>query len=379
MVMTPRARLLVAASALVFFGLAPALAEADPGRCQVTYVKQLLRLKKKFVQLHNRCVDRQNLGTLSGPCPDLLTAAKIADVEEKVREKIVSECSLADAMALGFPGDCSLGAVSDGAQDACAALPVTTPAEFADCLMCWKEAELKRYVATLYASHAVELCGGDVGAGSEVCSNLGCTTPLPDQRDLGDTGENDCQRSIGKGGFKYLLLREKFLEKCALRGLDRSTCLADPDVLVQLAKANQVKDNLIMRKCGSRDPAPSPPFCCRTGMGNSCSIASTPDECENVLGGEVQEGKTCDMGSCAPLGGNKKVTWWGFCPQSLACPGTALTTLDDLKGCVATTGDAVADELLCLQFPANGGADWPCPAGPPGSPSGAFLDGPGFF
>lgn len=372
--MSSRARLLLIVSVLLVFGLTPSFARADPASCQSTYVKQLLRLKKKFVQLHNRCLDRVNVGTLSGTCPDLSTAAKIADAEQKVREKIAAECTLADVTTLGFPASCNLGAASDGAQQDCAALPVTTPTEFADCLLCWKEAELKRYVATLYASHALDLCGGDLGSSSPECSALGCTSPLPDQRDLGDTGETDCQRSIGKGGFKYLLLVEKTLEKCALRGIDRSTCLADPDVLLKLASIAQSKDNLIMRKCGGRDPAPNPPFCCRTGMGNACSIASTPDECENVLGGTVQEGKTCDMGSCAPVGGNKKVTWWGFCPQSATCPGTALSTLDDLKSCVATTADAVADELLCVQFPGNGGADWPCPAAP-GSPSGAFLEG----
>jgi len=34
--------------------------------------------------------------------------------------------------------------------------------------------------------------------------------------------------------------------------------------------------------------------------------------------------------------------------------------------CVDTSADAIVDELLCLQFPANGGSDWPCPpeAGP---------------
>jgi hypothetical protein len=375
MLMGSRARLLVAAGAFLVFGAAPNFAHADPVKCQRTYVKQLLRLKKKFVQLQNRCLDRENVGTVTGPCPDLATAAKIADAEESVREKIADECTLADATALGYPGSCALAAASDGAQQACAALQVTTPTEFADCLICWKEAELRRYVATLYASHAMDLCGGDLGASSPECAALGCTAPLPDQRDLGDTGESDCQRSIGKGGFKYLLLVEKILEKCALTGVDRATCLGDPDVLLKIATAAQRKDNLIMRKCGGRDPAPNPPFCCRTGMGNSCSIASTPEECENLLGGEVQEGKFCDAGSCSPLGGNKKVTWWGFCPQSPACPGTALTTLDDLKSCVATTGDAVVDELLCLQFPGNGGADWPCPP-PPGSPSGAFLDGP---
>jgi hypothetical protein len=374
MVMGSRARFLVTAAVLLIFGLAPNLAQADPASCQRTYVKQLLRLKKKFVQLHNRCLDRVNVGTLSGTCPDLATAAKILDVEAGVREKIAAECTLADASAIGFPASCNLGAASDGAQQDCATLPVTTPSEFADCLICWKEAELKRYVATLYASHAVDLCGGDLGSSSSVCSALGCTSPLPDQRDLGDTGESDCQKSIGKGGFKYLLLVEKILEKCALTGVDRSTCLANPDVLLKIAGAQQSRDNLIMRKCGGRDPAPSPPFCCRTGMGNSCSIASTPDECVDVFGGEVQEGKTCDMGSCSPLPGNKKVTWWGFCPESATCPGTALSTLDDLKSCVGTTAEAVADELLCIQFPGNGGADWPCPPAP-GSPSGAFLEG----
>ena len=81
------------------------------------------------------------------------------------------------------------------------------------------------------------------------------------------------------------------------------------------------------------------------------------------LMGTVQEDKTCDMGSCAPVQGpNQKITWWGFCPESDTCPGTALSTLDDLIGCVDTTADAVTDELMCLQFRCNGGADWPCPA-----------------
>ena len=52
-------RLFLAASALLVLGLQPTIAEADPVRCQTTYVKQLLRLKKKFVQLQNRCIDKQ--------------------------------------------------------------------------------------------------------------------------------------------------------------------------------------------------------------------------------------------------------------------------------------------------------------------------------
>jgi hypothetical protein len=83
------------------------------------------------------------------------------------------------------------------------------------------------------------------------------------------------------------------------------------------------------------------------------------------LGGQVQEGKTCDAGSCAPQPGSQKITWWGFCPEADTCPGTALSTLDDLISCVDDSADAIVDELLCFQFPRNGHADWPCPSDAP--------------
>jgi hypothetical protein len=56
------------------------------------------------------------------------------------------------------------------------------------------------------------------------------------------------------------------------------------------------------------------------------------------------------------------------CPET----GAALASRDDLVACVDASTDQIVDELLCLQFPANAGSDWPCPA-PDGSPSGAFL------
>ena len=42
--------------------------------------------------------------------------------------------------------------------------------------------------------------------------------------------------------------------------------------------------------------------------------------------------------------------------------------------CVDTSANEVIDELLCLEFRGNGGADWPCPVDA-GSASGAFVDG----
>ncbi len=130
-----------------------------------------------------------------------------------------------------------------------------------------------------------------------------------------------------------------------------------------LVKIEQAKTTKIQSKCGNRAPNPSPPFCCKTGTGNQCSAATSRDDCTMNLGGTVQEGKTCNAGACdAAMGNNHDITWWGFCPESDTCPGTALSSIDDLIGCVDTTADAILDELLCLQLRGNGGTDWPCPA-----------------
>jgi len=83
--------------------------------------------------------------------------------------------------------------------------------------------------------------------------------------------------------------------------------------------------------------------------------------------GTVTEGKTCDpmMLKCSPVPGpNKPVTWWEVCPESDTCT-TALATLDDLITCVDTSADTIVNEILCLQFRRNAGADWPCPTDVP--------------
>lgn len=359
--------------ALRFVGAAAVLllvsvpAHADPAKCQKTVITSLLKFKKTHLKAHVKCLDAQNVGKISGPCPDARAQLKIQTVNQKVVLKIAAVCTMSDLSTLGYPSDCAFEAATMGVEGGCAALPVTTPTEFAECMKCWKGAELSEFLAILYASHAIELCGGSLDETSPVCSDLDCVTPLPDQRDLGDTGENDCQRSIGKAGIKYLVSREKVLERCGLAGGTSASCLADPKVQISLQKAEAKKVGQIHKKCGNRDPAPSPPFCCRVGQGNSCMLAATRDDCVDNLGGDVQEGKICNAGNCDPDPGNQKITWWGFCPESNTCPGAALSTLDDLIACVDTAADTIVAELLCIQFPSG----WPCP---PGSPSGAFLD-----
>jgi hypothetical protein len=346
------------------------LADAEPTNCQKQIVKSLLKFKKTYLKQAGKCIDNENIGKIAGPCPDAATQLKISTIETKVRSKIELSCPPPDLTTLGFSTSCAFETTPTGIENTCAGLPASTPGEFADCLMCWKGAELASYLAVLYASHASEICGGALDETSPTCSELDCATPLPSQHDLGDSGENDCQKAIGKAGIKHLVSIEKVLEKCGLLGNSRAVCLADLTVQAGLDKSALKLDAVIRAKCGNnRDPVPDPPFCCRTGMGNACSVAASRDDCETNLSGTVQEGKTCNLGSCDPVGGgNQRITWWSTCPRNDTCDGT-LDTMDELITCVDDTAEEIAAELLCIQFASGWG---PCP--PDASPSGAFLD-----
>ena len=330
----------------------------DPVRCQREIIVRLEQLKKTHLKYTLKCLDGVNLGKIPGPCPDAVAAAKLAVLALKVRDKIALRCSMTDlTTTLGFRNDCDYGPGTSSADGACVAMPVTTPAEFADCLMCWKTARFNEYMAILYASHAIETCGGALDAGSTECAALDCATPLPDQRDLGDTSENDCQRQLGKAGINYLLKRERLLEKLAIKGFDQATAL--PLVGVKLAQLEEKMRVTMQKSCGVHEPQPSPPFCCRT-TGNMCVAAASREDCEQNLGGNVQEDKTCNAGQCDPTPGNKKITWWGVCPEDDTC-SSALTTQEDMIECIADSADTIVDRLICLQVPRNGGLDWPCP------------------
>jgi len=337
---------------------AAAPAHADPALCQSTVVKQLLNYQKTVLKRHEKCLNKENKGDIPGPCPDAVANAKIAIANSKVKAKIATKCLMSEITGLGYRSDCVYEAATTGIEGQCAALPVTTPDEFAECLKCWKGAEMAEYVALLYASHATEVCGGSLDETSPACSDLDCTTPLPEQRDLGDNSQNDCQRRIGQAGIKYLLKRAKILEKCLLDGGTRASCLADPFVQLDLAKAETSKQTRIQDKCGNRAPSPTSNFCCRTGVANACTAAATRDDCTAIPGASIQEDKVCGVGlTCEnPPGNAKQITWWGFCPESETCPGTPLATLDDLIACVDSSADAILDEVLCLQFPNS----YPC-------------------
>ena len=354
--------------AVVLVGSASAsLAATDPNvLCHKTVVKQLEKYKKTHLKLYRNCIDKENKGTISGPCLDTVSAIKLAATNSKVAAAIAKKCTMANLATLGYRADCQYGPSTPGIGGTCFGLPVTTPTEFAECMKCWKGAEFARLEGMLYASHAQEVCGTALDNTSTTCAAVGCTTPLPDQHDLGDTGENDCQRMLSKATMNYLLKREHILEKCLLKFGSLGTCLGDSNVQLQLAKAETQKETLINKKCSNRTPVASPPFCCNTGPAQACMAAVDRNDCVAIVGGVVKEGKICNAGTCDPVGGpNQAITWWESCPSNQPCPGPTLGDMDGVIGCVDSIADGLVGNLLCLQFP-NASA---CPTATPAVPT----------
>jgi hypothetical protein len=355
--MKPARRLALSAVVAVTLVSTSAFAAADPNLiCHKTVVKQLEKYKKAHLKSYQKCLDKQNKGDIAS-CLDTLSAAKLGVTAGKVGAAIAKKCTPTILTALGYRSDCQYGAATPGVGGTCAALPVTTATEFATCMECWKGAEFSRFIATIYASHAVEVCTA-LDDTSPACSALGCTSPTPEQRDLGDNAMNDCQRAIAKAGLNYLLKREKTLDKCMLAGGSYGSCLTDDKVEVTLGKLELQKETLIKKFCNNYEPVANAPFCCRTGMGQVCMAAVDRTDCTTNLMGTVQEGKTCDMGSCANIPGpGKALTWWEHCPTNSPCPGPTLGDIEGVIHCVDDVADGLVGNVLCLQFP-NGGA---CP------------------
>jgi hypothetical protein len=359
---------LAAAVLIVIVGLAtptvPVL--ADTATCKKAIVKQLFRYERVYLRRHARCLDRDNKGDIGGTdqCPDLTTQTRIQDTNTAVTENIADKCTISDIAALGYRADCVYGPETTGIEADCAALPVTTPTEFAECMKCWKSAELAEYLGLLYASQSVGFCGGSLDATSPVCSELGCTVPLPEQRDLGDTGENDCQIGIGRSGARYLVNRMRILERCLLEGGNQASCLADPDLQTKLATQEARKETSIKRKCGNRTPSVTSNFCCRCGpMGGTCTqVPTTREDCLAIDPScKIQEGKLCNLEGDPCANAPKEITWWVSCPKDGCSPATPLASIDDVIACVDASADVIADELLCLQFPTS----YPCATATP--------------
>src|SRR5690242_11537078 len=179
------------AAALVAIALAVP-AHADTAKCEKTLLSGLRKYKKTYLKAFEKCLDAENEGKISGTppvCPDTAAQVKIGTAVTKINAKIDAACAPTDLSGLGYGTTCALEAAETPAETACAGMPATSGAELAACLECWKAAELAELVGIVYASHAVEVCGALDGS-STTCSGLDCTTPQPNQANLGSgTGE----------------------------------------------------------------------------------------------------------------------------------------------------------------------------------------------
>ena len=241
----------------------------DPVNCQKQVNKNPLKFNEDVLE-EGREVRRhpEHRKDLRGPCPDPATQLKIQTVAGDDPDQDRASCVRSPiSRRLGFPTSCDVR--DDGAtgiEGTCAgAAGHDAAAELAACLMRWKGAELAEFLAVLYAVTREPSCAAACSTRPRrVCSDLDCTTPLPNQLDLGDTGENDCQKAIGKAGIKHLVSIEKVLEKCGLLGNDRATCLADLVVQTGITEvADQARHRHPQQVRQQSRSDPDPPFCCQ--------------------------------------------------------------------------------------------------------------------
>src|SRR5262245_28258035 len=98
-----RTFLLLAAVALGLLLGAPA-PSSGPMKCQSRIIKTLLAYNTIALKATAKCVDKQNVGKLPGPCPDTTALLKIQKKADVSSEKIGSDCTMGDLASLGFPG-----------------------------------------------------------------------------------------------------------------------------------------------------------------------------------------------------------------------------------------------------------------------------------
>ncbi len=171
----------------------------DAQKCRKEIVKQSSNYVKKTFGLRQKCLDKVNKGTLTGPCPDLSTAAKLQKAIDKVdATKLAKRCTLALIAASDVAGGCA------GAADA---------NDLVTCI----------------------LATGDTAVATMLDSEYADENPVGP---ITDADTNKCQAGIGKTMRKYALTRLKTLTKCqASQDKGKSEVCPDAKATQKLANA----------------------------------------------------------------------------------------------------------------------------------------------
>jgi hypothetical protein len=181
---------------------------------------------------------------------------------------------------------------------------VTDPASLAQCLTCWKEAEIDELLQILYPCLAAQIPPG---------SGLDCGTPPAACPPPTDKGAVLCLRAIAKAGIKFFLAKEKALEQC----------------LDAVAKG--------------KIPGPC------------------PDAIAQAKITAAETAKVAAIQKCTAL-----PPWWDVCPEDSTPPcDQTIASIADVTTCVDTAADDIATEVVCQQYPGAAAQGIACPPAEP--------------
>ena len=215
-------------------------------KCMRAIAKRASKFIGAKTLILQKCEEAIVKGTIAGPCPDADAANKIATAVDNLTTGIDKNCggkdkacggdltNEASPASLGWPATCPN--FEGNANPACSGA-ITDCGDIAACISCVGEAAVDQAIDLYYATLVPS------GSGSAL---------------------NKCQQAIGRASAKFLIAKEKNIQKCwdlRIAGKHGSTCpnAAAPakspaqKAAVAIAKADALKIATICKACGGSD------------------------------------------------------------------------------------------------------------------------------
>ena len=275
----------------------------DAALCQQKAGTEGRKFKKAELKAWQKCLD----GLLTGNgCDATARDTAITTAADRYVANVGTKCTAALLFAappagIGFTPSCDLEAGPlEPAEAQCRALAVSDPASLTRCLICWKEVELRELLQVLFPCLA-----GQVPAGSDRdCGTPPAACPT-------DKAGILCARAIAKAGITFFRAKEKAVEQC-LDGI-RKGKLAGP----------------------------------------------CPDAVAQGKIAAAEQKKVAQIGKCT-----QAPPWWDVCPEDPTPPcDQTITALADITTCVDGAAEAIANKVVCQQYPGAAADGIACPPG----------------
>ena len=228
----PKSSLLIAALALAAVAARPAFVSADAGTCRRAVNANLAKYTQAKLKLLQKCEDSVVRGKITGPCPDLATAGKIAKAAGKLRRVVSQRCGGLDRNC-GIGGDdetlASIGwnvGNCPGLETASCTNAIADCNDVVDCLTCVGDGAIDQVVGLSY-------------------DDLNPSSPGSDL--------NRCQAAIGKSMARFVAAKSKALAKCedkVLLGAQAGPCPDAGKTASRIASAAAKLESAICRACG---------------------------------------------------------------------------------------------------------------------------------